>query len=333
VMQRTIATILSTAVLALLPLAGVCPEDTSLEYPLYQLTAAPTLDGNIDSDPAWQGVPEATGFFKLGGDYTRGKQTQVRAAWKGDTVYIAVRCEEPDIRNITPQLRDGDDLWTEDGIEIFVRPEGLAGFHQFIVNSGGFRRGEGISKGSLNWRVAAARGPELYTLEIALPVSLFGEMPIAGDVWRGNFCRNIFTDISGGDKFTTWAPLRASFHEWERFARWKFCMESPDPKATLAVEARLNGVYRQFLRDEIERMSRLADTYVPALQRAAKTGPFAEDARRLLEGWAQGTRMKELGPLAPSVEIRRAVALGEHLVERSHTLKYRFLMGELFNGS
>ena len=317
--------------LALLAPAGAHAAQPVLEYPLYRLPAAPAVDGNVEGDPAWAGEPEATGFFRLGGDYARAKQTQVRAAWTADAVYLAVRCEEPDIARIQPMGKDGGDLWTEDGVEIFVRPEGLTDFHQFIVNNGGARRGAGLADGRLDWQAAASRAADTYTLEIALPLALFGKRPAAGTVWQGNFCRNIFTTDSGGDKFTTWAPLRASFHEWERFARWQFRAEAPNPAEVAAVEIRLNGAYRDFLRGETEKMVRLAADYLPVLRRATAVPQFAAQAGDLIRAWETASRLKDLGPTAPAVELRRAVATGESLTERSQKTKYDYLFWELFN--
>jgi hypothetical protein len=305
--------------------------DATLEYPLYQLPTAPVLDGEIENDPAWQGVPEASGFFKLGGGYARAKQTQIRAAWHGDTIYLAVRAEEPDIASITPQGGDGGDLWSEDGIEIFVRPSGVSDFYQFILNSGGARRGAGLAEGNLDWQAKAARTADAYTLEIALPFALFGKKPAPGTVWRGNFARNIFTTKSGGDKFTTWAPLKASFHEWDRFARWKFLDAAPSAAELPVVEAKLNGVYLDFLRAEIDRSAQQSGQYLPVLQRAEKQPQFAERASTLIAKWNDTERVQSLGPLAPAIELRRAVANGEKLLDDSKQLKYDFLFWELFS--
>jgi hypothetical protein len=305
--------------------------ETTLEYPLYQLPVAPVLDGEIENDPAWQGVPEASGFFRLGGGYARAKQTQIRAAWHGDTIYLAVRAEEPDIAGITPQGGDGGDLWSEDGIEIFVRPTGVSDFYQFILNSGGARRGAGLAEGHLDWQAKAGRTADAYTLEIALPFTLFGKKPAPGAVWRGNFARNIFTTTSGGDKFTTWAPLKSSFHEWDRFARWKFLDAAPNAAELATTEAKLNGVYLDFLRAEINKSAQQSAQYLPVLQRAAKQPQFAERATALIAKWNDTERVQSLGPLAPAIELRHAVANGEKLLDDSKQLKYDFLFWELFN--
>lgn len=321
-------------ILALVVLAVSEPAmaaESTLEYPLYRVTVAPLLDGKIEGDPGWQGVPVATGFFRLGGGYTAAKQTEVRAAWDGRVIYIGIHCEEPDIAVIEPTGKDGGELWAEDGVEIFVRPEGVAGFHQFIVNTAGARRAAGLSDGTLEWQAAASRSADAYTLEVALPLALFGQPVQAGSVWRGNFCRNIFTTQSGGDRFTTWAPLAASFHEWERFARWHFRAEPPDPAAVRPVEARLNGAYRAHLRAEAARLSRRGNEYLPVLRKAMRVPRFQDQAARLIGEWEEAARLRRMGRLAPAYELRRAVATSERLVERSFALKYDYLFWELFS--
>lgn len=316
----------------LLALSGpAMAAESALEYPLYRVAVAPLLDGKIEGDPGWQGVPVATGFFRLGGGYTAAKQTEVRAAWDGRVIYLGIHCEEPDIALIEGAGKDGGELWSEDGVEVFVRPEGVAGFHQFIVNTAGARRAAGLSDGTLEWQAAASRSADAYTLEVALPLALFGEPARAGSVWRGNFCRNIFTTQSGGDRFTTWAPLAASFHEWERFARWHFRDESPDPAAVPAREARLNGAYRAHLRAEAARLSKRGNEYLPVLRKAMRVSRFEEPATQLIREWEEAARISRLGRLAPAPELRRAVAASERLVERSFTLKYEFLFWELFS--
>jgi len=318
-------------VIAIVPAMRTVAADTGLEYPLYRLPVAPTIDGQVDDDPAWAGVPEATGFFKLGAGYSRAKQTQVRAAWRADTLYLAVHCEEPDIGGITAMLSDGGDLWSEDGVEFFVRPQDTNGFYQFILNTGGARRGASLAEGRLDWQAAATRMQDAYTLEMAIPFALFGVAPVSGQIWRGNFCRNIFTHDSGGDQFTTWAPLVASFHEWDRFARWKFTDDAPDPAKTPAVEVHLNGAYREFLQAELKELDEHGAGYLPILGDAAKVPQFAAAAEELIRNWREASRLTKLGAMAPAIDLRKAVAVGERLEERSRKLKYDYLFWELFN--
>jgi hypothetical protein len=305
-------------------------QNTVLEYPLYKLPVAPVLDGHINDDPAWKGVPEATGFFKLGGTYTRAKQTWVRAAWRDDAIYLAVRAYEPDIAQLKAGGTDGGDLWSDDGIEIFVRPPGVNDFYHFILNSKGARRGAEVAEGNLNWQAKASSDTDSYTLEIRIPFAIFGRTPKAGEVWRGNFARNIFTTISGGDKFTTWAPLKASFHEWQRFPRWKFIGTPPPADKLAEVEAQLNNAYYDFLRADIAQNAAQSATYVPTLQQAAKYPQFAA-ANALLSDWEKVQHAQSLGKLASDEDLRGTVALGENLIVKSKKLKYDFLFWQLFN--
>lgn len=301
-----------------------------LEYPVYKLPMAPILDGHINDDPAWKGVPEASGFFKLGGTYTRAKQTWVRVGWRDDAIYLAVRAYEPDVAQLKAGGADGSDLWSDDGIEIFVRPPGVDDFYHFILNSKGARRSSELAEGNLNWQAKASSDADSYSLEIRIPFTIFGRTPKPGEEWRGNFARNIFTTISGGDKFTTWAPLKASFHEWQRFPRWKFIDTAPPADKLAAVEAQLNDAYHDSLRADIAQNAAQSATYIPTLQMAAKLPQFAS-ADQLLNDWKDVQHAQSLGKLASDEELRNSSALGENLIEKSKKLKYDFLFWQLFN--
>ena len=69
-------------------------------YPVYKLTSAPVMDGKVDGDPAWSGVPSGTGFHVLGGRRLARKQTFFKMGFTDDALYIGVRCEEPDIAKV-----------------------------------------------------------------------------------------------------------------------------------------------------------------------------------------------------------------------------------------
>ncbi len=329
-MKKLLYFSIALAVCIAMKIAPARAQNVVLEYPLYKLSVAPVLDGHIADDPAWKGVPEASGFFKLGGSYTRAKQTWVRAAWRDDAIYLAVRAYEPDVAHLKNGGADGADLWSDDGIEIFVRPPGINDFYHFILNSKGARRGSELSEGNLNWQAKASSDANSYSLEIRIPFTIFGRTPKAGEVWRGNFARNIFTTTSGGDKFTTWAPLQKSFHEWERFPRWKFIGTPPPADKLAEVEAQLNGAYRDFLRNDIASNAAQSALYVPVLQDAAKNVKFAE-AATLLKDWEKVQHAQSLGKLASDEELRSTVALGGNLIEQSKKLKYDFLFWQLFN--
>lgn len=309
--------------------AGTHGAAPALEYPVHHLTAAPVMDGKIEGDPAWTGVPEATGFFRLGGGYTAGKQTAVRLGWHDDALYLAVRCEEPDIAEIAPRGSDGGDLWSEDSVEVFVQPSGANRLHQFVVTTGGARRGAGASDGSLNWQAAVARSKESYTLEIALPFALLGETPRPGAVWHGNVARNIVTTISGGDKYTTWSPLHTAFAEPERFYGWRFLAQPPEAAAVDTVEIRLNDAYRQFLRGKVEQLVQQSDVYLPTLRQACTVPQLATSANALVTQWE--ALLRAHATAVPLSELRQAASSGADLVQRSKQAKYDYLFWQLFN--
>src|SRR3990172_1907831 len=90
------------------------------EYRCYRSLVSPVLDGRIESDPGWKNIPEMTGFFRLGGGYTEVKQTTVFTTWDEDSLYVGMVCEEPDMGAITGERGEGEDLWLDNSVEIFV---------------------------------------------------------------------------------------------------------------------------------------------------------------------------------------------------------------------
>ena len=77
--------------------------------------------------------------------------------------------------------------------------------YQSLVTGGGARGSGEVAPDILKYQAGSGVGRASCALEVKIPYELVGVTPRAGDRWRGNVCRNIFTTISGGDRFTSWA--------------------------------------------------------------------------------------------------------------------------------
>ena len=199
-----------------------------VSYPVHFISVAPEIDGKLD-EPVWQSLPEATGFYVLGGDLARAKQTFFRMGWDKDNLYIGIRCEEPDIMEVKGILTDGGPLWQEDSVEIFLAPA-FPDYFQFVVNTIGSRIGMvGIAAVHTieSWEAQSYRGDDFWSTEIKMPFVTLGldRAPRDGETWRGNIARNITVFTLGGDRHTTWAPLESKFHEPHNFASLIFRAE------------------------------------------------------------------------------------------------------------
>lgn len=298
-------------------------------YPCFRADAPPAIDGD-GGDAAWTATPLATGFSVLGDGFTEDKQTAFRACWDEEALYLLVICEEPDVGRLTTNVRDGGPGWLDDGVEVFVQPGGDGQVYQFVVTAAGARSSGAGAADFLQLEAAAGTGEASYTLEIAIPHELVGAQPSVGDTWRGNVCRNIWTTISGGDKFTTWAPLERRFLEPQGFGIIELRGDAPAQETLATIMRGLNRRYREHLIEQLRAASGRAEEYLPILERAREHEEFASRARRLCYRWFR-MRQTQRSPERHAIEeLREMVRSAEELLDASYELKYACLIDGLF---
>ncbi|MHB8997101.1 MAG: sugar-binding protein [Armatimonadota bacterium] len=317
------------AVILIALLACIVAMAQPVTYPVYRAGVAPTIDGDVQGDPAWQQAPARTGFSKLGNGYTKVKQTSGQLLWDDKGVYVGVVCEEPDAALLKPSVRDFGDTWAEDSLEIFLMPAAQA--YQFGVTAGGakggFEGGPDINK----VQAAAKIGAGFYSVEIFVPFEAVKAARVkAGDKWRGQICRNVFTDSVGGDKFTSWTPLEARFLEPENFAILLFDAQTLQPAQVAQVTEQLNLPYRQTLTDELKEAAALGAQYKETLQVAQDDPKHGERARELLREWRRIDRLARQANQASILDTRQSLVKLNELNEQSYQLKYRYLIDKLF---
>ncbi len=314
---------------ALLIAATVWGAGAPVSYPCYRNAAAPTLDGTIAGDPGWANIPGVTGYHRLGGDYTVAKQTTAHATWDAANLYVAIAAEEPDIALIKPTTGDGGDCWLDDGVEVFIHPEGKGPF-QFVVTTRAARcSGEGNAPLS-GWEAKAAATPAGYVIELRISFAVMGATPTAGSVWHANYCRNTFTVISGGDKFTTWAPLESRFLEPEHFPLLRFEAGAASEPACRQAEERLNAGYRTALLTGLSQLVAESGEYTPFLAEMAKNPKYRREAVPLRSEWRRAQNLLKGAAQAPLSEVREVLKQSEKLREDSRHFKYDTLIKELF---
>ena len=205
-------------VMVLLAAAFGLPRSVSAEEKVYRcrrLSREPVLDGRVAGDRAWEGVSAAASFVRVGDHAPASKKTTFRMGYTPQALYIAVECEEPETSKITATRGDGDiGICFDDGVEVFLFPEGAESYYQFMVSAVGSRwNGIGLGRPYFplwKWRARTRRGEAGYSVEIRLPFEVFLTIPGKGEKWTGNVCRNTLTS---GDRHTTWAHLTYGFHE------------------------------------------------------------------------------------------------------------------------
>ena len=234
-------------------------------YPCYRPATAPTLDGDVAGDPAWQGIPAATGFSVLGGSYTLAKQTVARVCWDEQALYIGIIAEEPDVARMSLHVHDGGPFWEDDGVELFFQPGADKPVFQFGITAGGARGGVEGAPDFTRIQASAKAGTDSYSLEVRIPFATLGFTPKVGDTWFGDVCRNIWTTYSGGDKFTCWAPLKHQFNEPEDFAALQFLGTAPTADEAVQIGEKLNAGYRADLAGRLGKAASQGAEYMPVL--------------------------------------------------------------------
>ena len=203
----------------LIPASG--SSEGKKEYRCVRLTKEPVLDGRIREDTAWADIPEAGDrFIDLKNKKPVSKQTYFRMGYTSQSLFIGVRCEEPDIERIKAELGDTGPLWTEDSVEIFIQPAGRQEYFQFIVNAVGSRYNDtGVRDIGSMFEAQAHVGRDYWSIEVKISLKVFKAVPVKGEKWAINICRNI---LSGGPSHTTWAYLDGVYHEPKNFGKMLF---------------------------------------------------------------------------------------------------------------
>src|SRR3989339_103037 len=96
-----------------------CGQGQSI-YNCYLINSPLTINGSLNKS-AWQCLPQDTGFQPLHeAGALSGKQTFFQIGWDQEFLYIGMVCLEPDMDKIKSKGKDGEPLWAEDSIEIFL---------------------------------------------------------------------------------------------------------------------------------------------------------------------------------------------------------------------
>lgn len=241
-MKPVLAIVVLALLLCGLPAAGQGPA----AYPCYRLAAAPVIDGKLD-DAVWNALPEATGFrtLKQVGFAVR-KPTAFRVGWTPEGLYLAIRCKEPFTRSLTPLTGDGEPLWDDDSVEVFLTPAG-PDYLQLIVNAAA-ARWNGRPGGALPlgaWTARARITAEDWTVELLVPFAVVGKTPREGDSWRFNLGRNVL----GGppaERYSSWAAVERGFGDVPKFAGLEF-RGAPVAAEVTSTEGRLAAEYQAYL--------------------------------------------------------------------------------------
>ena len=316
----------------LLTLALVLATGTALAaelraYRCYRVASPPKMDGLLDDD-AWKALPASNSYRNLvGGDYTD-KQTYIKLGWDDANLYIGVRCDEPEMKLVSARMGDGDALWTEDSIEIFLQPEPSGSYFQFGINSLGAKVGAERASGLTNFEAKGYHGPDFYSIEIRMPFALLGRPPKAGNTWRGNINRNIW---AGAKVFSCWAPLQGSFHDSANFGRFIFDAQpgTPDLAASIEQSDESDKEYREALVARINDAVKKCKEYEPELTAAGELPAFKTEAQEYQKRVGDYLALQASVPTAPLKDLAAGTRSCEDFFKKLFDFKYRVLLTKL----
>ncbi len=299
----------------------------------YRLAGRAVVDGDL-SDEAWQHLPAVSGFYSLGDGFAP-EQTELRLGWTDECLCLAFRCAEPAMDGLVVTLKDGEPLWMEDCVEVFLQP--VPGpYFQFDLNllssRTGFCAAQGRHLGEME--VAGQRGLDEWTLEARLPFGIVEATPTERAAWRGNFCRIRYAGGANGTSSSV-APMQQSNHEPDRFARILFSARTLTPAEAdeLARRDPVGATGRSPLRRqgrEALRAGRPAgrpyEQSATEIREAAQTPQFQSEAQALVQELDQVQTLHERLDAASLSELTRALALARTCAERAEDLRYSVLL-------
>jgi len=181
------------------------------------------IDGKLD-EAAWAKVPVQTGFERMTSMANRDTipealQTAFQVAWDADTLYVGMRCKEPNVAGMkpypAPEVWDGA-MWANDCIEFFVDPTGRRdSYYHFASGPNGaqydafWRNGQWTDYSTV-WQSKAAVGKDEWTMEWAIPLAAFHRAPASAwsNTWALSVCRT--APASSGN--TMYSPTEG-FHK------------------------------------------------------------------------------------------------------------------------
>jgi len=225
-LESLVAAVLTAAAAMHFPAAG--DGDDALRTPLPVLTVGRasgpiTIDGTLNED-AW----DRAARIPVLQDWRSGRpvrpETSIRVCWDHEFLFAAWECAEPHMDQIVAGT--DSEVWQDDDVECFVQLPGRPDYRHFMVNALGRLQYESSTGEPYAPRAhaAARRGPDGWTVELAVPWTDIGGAPRPGEVRRANFHR---VRKPAPPAFGCWSVTGGSFHNPARFGTLRFAESAP----------------------------------------------------------------------------------------------------------
>jgi hypothetical protein len=183
---------------------------------LKKLSKLPKIDGDLE--PLW--LNSATRVTGMVGDRARPPQAQTvfYLGYTRKALYVAVKAEEPYIKEISAKETNPWQVWRDDCIELFFDiNHTYSNYYQLIINTKGVI---GSNKDRYEgWSPKIKTATKLYqnywVMEIEIPFREFKKARIRKNtVWGVNLARNRNSRVS---EYTQWAYTGEDSHRPDRF--------------------------------------------------------------------------------------------------------------------
>jgi hypothetical protein len=191
--------------------------------------AAPVIDGRLD-DAIWRDTDPLEPFLRYVGmpPQRPAAATEVRVAYDDEMLYLAFRCEEPNLAGMVLRGTERDDsVWMGDSVDIFLSVgEEPSPFVHFILNPNNVQwdarnqdKDVMDERYSPPWQSATMVGEGAWFAEVALPwEEIEVTAPTAGETRRAQLGRQ----RRGGGEQSTWSQVLSGFVAPEYFGTWRF---------------------------------------------------------------------------------------------------------------
>ena len=183
-----------------------------------------TVDGKL-SEKVWQRKADVEKFYLFGPrpENFQAVKTQVFLTYDKNCVYVAARCEEPEMKKLVLTAKKNDEpAWKDDALEIFLTPSTKSTeYVQIVVNADGvvfdlYNRGIPSQPSDVTWNSGAIcktfKGKNFWSLEAAIPLTNIPVHAPEGD-WKFHIARN---RVGHGENYTFVDGIN-SFHDVSRF--------------------------------------------------------------------------------------------------------------------
>ena len=191
----TASTHLLVALLTVMPLSVVAAADDGPargEATAVCVEKGPACDGTLNS-PLWEKCPP----WPLGACTSADPQkykTWAKVLIDATHVHVGVYCEEPDTAGLVAQASNRDDpVWSDDSVEVFLRPDPQQAYCQFAINSRGTLYDAREKQAGWNSSAKAAATVEQgksWTATLSVPMSELGAYVGDDQLWTLNIHRS-----------------------------------------------------------------------------------------------------------------------------------------------